>query len=83
MGFFWAFANQVTCYYSLLFCIGLGQALIKVSEEDGTPCLEVGNVQNKKQSNAIYSWAVPTSFKSEQPVSKISHKLRPQTAGSA
>ena len=50
MGFFWAFASQVTCYYSLVFFIGSYR--VKYQMRNGTPCLEVGNVQNKKQNNA-------------------------------
>ena len=35
---------------------------------NGAPCLEVGNMQNKKQSNATYIWADMAPFLREQPI---------------
>ena len=65
MGFsgFFQIELHVTIY--LHFALLLSRHYLKYQIRNGTPCLEVDNVQNKKQSNPTYSWAVMTLFSSE------------------
>ena len=62
-----------------LFFIGYR---VKYQMRNGTPCLEAGNVQSKKQIMLHKAGQFGLHSKASNQLSRISHKLTPQTTGS-
>ena len=76
---------QIKSHVAIHLCLALvySRHYLKYQMRNATPCLEVGNVQNKKQVMPHTTGQFQFHSKASNKFSGILHKLRPQTTGSA